>query len=139
MMISLFALVFPLSFNPAMARPAIKKETATGVQFLNLKDGATLKSPFKVEMGVQGKTVHVANEQVDDKAAGHHHLLINSDFIPEGQPIPADEKHIHYGKGQTDAEVTLTPGKYKLTLQFADGAHRSYGQAWSKTINVQVR
>lgn len=140
-MISLFALVFSFSLSPVMAKStATKRETAKeGVQFLNLKDGEILKSPFKVKMGVQGKKVNNANEKIEDTTVGHHHLLINSDFIPQGQPIPADEKHIHYGKAQTEAEVTLVPGKYKLTLQFADGAHRSYGQDWSKTITVQVQ
>lgn len=33
-----------------------------------------------------------------------------------------NSKRLHYGKGQTEAEVTLPPGEHKITLQFADGA-----------------
>ena len=43
------------------------------------------------------------------------------------------------GKGQTEIEVTLPPGTYKLTAQFANGAHLSYGPAMSQTIKVTVR
>ena len=30
------------------------------------------------------------------------------------------------------------PGKYRLTLQFGDGLHRSYGEKYRKTIEVTV-
>jgi len=107
-----------------------------GVSFDNIKDGATLNSPFVLEMGVTGM-------QVEPKGApragyGHHHLLVNDGFAPEGTVIVADPTHIHYGGGQTSDSVSLAPGEYKLTLQFADGMHVSYGKNWSKTINVTV-
>ena len=36
--------------------------------------------------------------------------------------------------------MTLAPGTYELTMQFADAAHRSYGKALaSKTIKVTVQ
>ena len=53
--------------------------------------------------------------------------------------------HIHYGKAQTEteteaeAEVKLAPGTYKLTAQFANGAHQSYGEALSHSITVMVK
>ena len=52
--------------------------------------------------------------------------------------IPKDETHLHYGDGATKATVKLPPGKHQLTMQFADGAHRSYGPAWAATITVEV-
>jgi len=53
--------------------------------------------------------------------------------------IPADEHPLHFGKGQTEAMLKLAPGRHKLQLQFADGAHRSYGPAMSKTITYTVK
>jgi hypothetical protein len=35
--------------------------------------------------------------------------------------------------------VKLAPGVYKLTAQFANGAHQSYGAGMSNTITVTVR
>ena len=47
--------------------------------------------------------------------------------------------HIHFGKGQTEAMVKLTPGNYKITMQFADGYHLSYGKDMSATMMVTVK
>jgi hypothetical protein len=55
-----------------------------------------------------------------------------------GMVVPKDETHIHYGQGQTEAEVPLAPGPHALTLQFADGNHVSYGEQLSSTITVTV-
>jgi hypothetical protein len=46
---------------------------------------------------------------------------------------------LHFGKGQKEIELNLTSGIYKLTLQFADGYHRSYGEELSKTIQIEVQ
>lgn len=109
---------------------------SNGVSFENIKDGATLSSPFVLEMGVAG--MEVEPKGAPREGFGHHHLLVNDNFAPEGTVIVADETHIHYGGGQTSDSVFLAPGDYKLTLQFADGMHVSYGEAWSKSINITV-
>ncbi|HTQ26599.1 MAG TPA: DUF4399 domain-containing protein [Puia sp.] len=108
------------------------------VFFKNLKNGQTVKSPVKVDMGVDGLKVDTAG--VVMAGTGHHHLFIDAeDSLPAGTVVPKDDKHLHFGKGQTSAEVKLTPGKHKLTLQFADGIHRSYGAKLATTIDVEVK
>ena len=108
------------------------------VYFTNIKDGDTVKSPVKLSFGVDGMGVRPAGQDVNDKTTGHHHLIINSDGIAPGQVVPNNEKHIHYGKGQTSTEVKLNPGKYALRLQFADGGHRSYGPKMSAVVHITV-
>ena len=108
-----------------------------GVYFMEPADGATVTSPFKVKFGVKGMEIKPAGEQIKD--TGHHHLLINLDSKPAGEIIPFDEKHMHFGKGQTEAEVKLPPGNYKLTMQLADGFHLSYGQPMAATVKVTVK
>jgi hypothetical protein len=110
---------------------------AQSVDFTEPKDGAVVSSPFKVKFAVTGMEVKPAGTM--DNNTGHHHLLINSDSMKAGESIPFDETHLHFGKGQTETEVTLPPGSYKLTMQFANGAHQSYGPGLSKTINVTVK
>jgi len=108
------------------------------IYFKNLKDGQTVSSPVKVEMGMDGLKVDTAGVIVS--GAGHHHLLIDAgDSIPAGVIVPKDSTHIHFGKGQTSTEVKLTPGEHKLTLQFADGIHRSYGSRLATSIKVKVK
>lgn len=110
---------------------------AQSVDFVEPKNGSTVTSPFKVKFAVDGMTVAPAGEL--SPGTGHHHLLIDTADIEENVSIPMDEKHRHFGKGQTETEITLPPGKHKLTMQFADGAHRSYGAKFRKTIEVEVK
>lgn len=112
-------------------------EPATRVSLLEPADGATVASPFKVRFGVKGLTVAPAGEVAAN--SGHHHLLINLDAIPAGQSVPFTPQHMHFGKGQAEADVTLPPGSYKLTAQFANGAHQSYGASLSQTITITVK
>lgn len=70
---------------------------------------------------------------------GHHHLLIDGKPLPKGEVIPATDHSLHFGKGQTETDVTLPPGQHTLTLQFGDGAHRSYGPDVSQTITINVK
>jgi Domain of unknown function (DUF4399) len=114
-----------------------RKEAPKGrVSFAEPKDGAEIKGPVKVVMRVEGMKIQPAGEVVE--GTGHHHILINKDFFPPGQVIPTDDTHRHWGKGDTEAVLDLPPGDYKLTLQFADGLHRSYGKDLSATINIKV-
>jgi hypothetical protein len=111
------------------------------VYFKNVKDGQTVSSPLKLEFGVDNMTVtKKAPDGKIEEGVGHHHLLIDAgDSIPSGTIIPDDSTHIHYGGGQTEATVNLTPGKHTLTLQFGDAIHRSYGAALANTITVDVK
>ncbi|KQV79966.1 rod shape-determining protein RodA [Massilia sp. Root351] len=110
---------------------------AQAVSFAEPADGAVVGSPFKVKFAVSGMEVKPAGEMAAN--TGHHHLIINGSSIKAGESIPFDDTHLHFGKGQTEAEVKLPPGQYKLTMQFANGAHQSYGPGASKTINVTVK
>ncbi|OYT99063.1 MAG: rod shape-determining protein RodA [Burkholderiales bacterium PBB1] len=110
---------------------------AQGVYIVAPADGATVSSPFKVQFGIKGMTVAPAGTVTE--GTGHYHLLINTTVIPKGDVIPADEKHLHFGKGQTETELKLEPGTYKLTVLFADGLHKSYGDGMSASINVTVK
>lgn len=118
----------------AASESAVPKGSVT---ILEPADGATVSSPFKVKFGAEGVSIDPAGAIVAN--SGHHHLLINTGPIAEGQSIPMDDTHLHYGKAQTEADVTLAPGKYKLTAQLANGAHQSYGPALSKTIEITVK
>jgi Domain of unknown function (DUF4399) len=107
------------------------------MSILEPANNATVPTTFKVRFGVKGMVVSPAGDILAN--SGHHHLLINLDAIPAGESVPFTEQHLHFGKGQTDAEIKLAPGVYKLTAQFANGAHQSYGKAMSDSITVTVK
>ncbi len=120
------------------AYPLPKINSNAKVFFKNLKDGQTVSSPFTVEMGVEGITIEPAGEIKE--GFGHHHILLDAgDSITASTVIPADSMHLHFGKGQTSAEVTLPKGKHRIALQVADGIHRSYGKQLSAAINIIVK
>lgn len=101
------------------------------------QDGATVTSPFTVKFGVEGKTVAPAGDQAPN--TGHNHLIVDGSTIPAGQVVPTDSTHLHFGKGQTEAELSLPKGKHTLTTQFADFSHKSFGPKWSQTITITVQ
>jgi hypothetical protein len=75
-----------------------------------------------VRMGL--KNMGVAPAGVDKPNTGHHHLLINGDLPPPGEPIPNDRNHLHFGGGETEARLTdLPPGQYTLQTVLGDAKH----------------
>ncbi len=126
------SLVLP-AFLLAFASSAV----AQSVNFIEPRDGATVSPTFRVKFAVDGMKVAPAGEM--SEGTGHHHLLIDTADIAQGEVIPMNDSHRHFGKGQTETEITLPPGRHRLTMQFADGAHRSYGEKLRKSIEVTVK
>lgn len=107
-----------------------------GVYFLFPEDGSTVHSPVLVGFGVRGMEVEPAGEVREGK--GHHHVMVDGSYLEEGTVIPSTEMSIHYGQGQLEAQIELSPGKHTLTMQFGNGVHVSLGELWSKTIEITV-
>lgn len=93
------------------------------VYIISPRNGATVKSPVLVRFGLK-PVMGVAPAGVKFDNTGHHHLLIDAD-APAGMaaPLPATDNIKHFGKGQTETSLTLTPGKHTLQLLFADQNH----------------
>jgi hypothetical protein len=91
------------------------------VYFLDLKNGDTLPSKSTIHFGLRGMGVAPAGS--DRENTGHHHLLIDTELPPLDQPIPNDFNHLHFGAGQTEAEVNLPPGEHTLQLLLGDKGH----------------
>jgi hypothetical protein len=99
--------------NPSAAKARI--------YFIDLKDGATIPSKVKIRFGIEN--MEIAPAGVAKPNTGHHHLLIDTPLPPPDQPIPSDFNHIHFGAGQTEAEITLPAGEHTLQLLLGDHAH----------------
>ncbi len=108
------------------------------VFFIYPKDGDTVALTFKAKFGVHGMAVKPAGDP-NDKKSGHLHVIIDGKPAAEGAVIPADATHIHFGKGQLEGDITLTPGPHTLTLQLADGLHRGYGADLTQEIHVTAK
>lgn len=107
------------------------------VYFITPEDGATVKSPLEIRFGLEGMGVAPAGTQ--KAATGHHHLIVDADTPPADQPIAADEQHIHFGGGQTETTLELSPGEHTLQLVLGDFKHVPHDEPIvSKRITVHV-
>lgn len=113
---------------PGAAAPVV------AVKFLEPLDGAKLTGVVKVRMEATGFTIEPAGAV--KAGAGHFHIIVDGECTVAGQVIPKDDTHLHYGMGQTEAELTLPPGKHTLCLEAGDGAHTAL--ALNDKITVEV-
>jgi hypothetical protein len=115
----LYAICLVISI-PAHARSPAPEDAKAFI--LSPRDGATVASPFVVQFGLSGMAVSPAGEKRAN--SGHFHLLIDVDTLPPmDQPLPKDEHHLHFGKGQTKTKLQLPPGKHTLQLLLGDYQH----------------
>ena len=110
--------------NAAQAPAALPRTAAPAgamVYFISPENGARVTSPVTVRFGLRG--MGVAPAGVTNPNTGHHHLLVDTDLTPDNLPIPNDDKHRHFGAGQTEVELTLPPGQHTLQLVLGDALH----------------
>src|SRR5215471_11826774 len=91
------------------------------VYFVDLADGATVPAKVKIFFGLRNMGVAPAGS--DRANSGHHHLIVDAELPPLNKPIPSDFNHLHFGAGQTEAEITLKPGTHTLQLLLGDKDH----------------
>lgn len=100
--------------------PAPRKEAMA--YFIAPAHEAEVSSPVRIKFGLLGMDVAPAGTETPN--TGHHHLLIDVDELPPlDMPIPSDEHHHHFGKGQTEVMLDLPPGEHTLRLLLGDGNH----------------
>lgn len=116
-----------LMVTPVLAQMPPPRPSPVGaeVYFISPQDGETIQGDIHVRFGLRG--MGVAPAGIDFEGTGHHHLLINVDALPPAdQPIPADERHVHFGRGQTETTLKLEPGTHTLQLLLGDHLHRPH-------------
>ena len=121
----------------AVEEPTSVAADAPRVFIISPTDGETVTSPVTVEFGIDGYDVAPAGTY--EPNTGHHHLLIDTGLPALDQPIPADDNHVHFGKGQTSTTLELAPGEHTLQLLLGDGNHVPHGEPLvSEVITITV-
>lgn len=105
----------------AQELPRTPAPEGASVYIISPRDGEVVASPVTVRFGLKG--MGVAPAGVEAQGTGHHHLLIDAEVPNSGLPIPADDNHRHFGKGQTEATIELAPGRHTLQLLLGDHLH----------------
>jgi len=123
----------------AFAADRIAAPAGAEVYFIAPQNGAKLHSPVTIKFGLKGMGIAPAGIKFDN--TGHHHLLVDTELseLKLDAPMPATDKIVHFGKGQTETTLTLSPGKHTLQLVFADYLHQSFDPPLtSKKITITV-
>jgi len=114
------ALAAPLALL-AQTLPRTPAPAGAEVYLIAPTDGAVVAAEVTVRFGLKGMGIAPAGTAVAN--TGHHHLLIDTPLPALDQPIPADARHVHFGKGQTETTITLSPGQHTLQLLLGDQNH----------------
>ncbi|WP_114325975.1 DUF4399 domain-containing protein [Candidatus Colwellia aromaticivorans] len=134
------ALVFTSLSSIALSNEVKSTSPANAnVYFITPVDGQTVSSNFTVKFGLSGMGVSPAG--LDKKNTGHHHILIDTNTLPNMlAPLPATDKIKHFGGGQTETQLTLSPGKHTLQLVLGNHQHIPHSTpVISKKITVIVK
>lgn len=134
------ALLFAACFGTqALAGvPRTPAPADASVAIISPQDGEVVTSPFKVVFAVIGMSLAPAGDPRPN--SGHHHLIIDAQLPALDQPLPADTQHLHFGKAQTETEVTLPPGQHTLQLILGDANHIPHDPpVISPQITITVR
>lgn len=87
-------------------------------------DGAVVEGPdVTVRLALEGMTLAAAGDTTP--GTGHHHLFLDADLSPLGQPIPVVEGSvIHMGDASTEYTFSgVEPGEHRLITVVGDGLH----------------
>jgi hypothetical protein len=116
-----------------------KSPDGAKVYIVSPKDGSTVSSPFTVVFGLKGMGIAPAGTNLPN--TGHHHLLIDVSQMPDmNAPLANNENIRHFGGGQTEADLTLPPGKHTLQLVLADYVHTPHDKpVVSEKITITVK
>jgi len=108
------------------------------VYIISPVDGQIVPQTFTVKFGLTGMGVAPAGTQRDN--TGHHHILIDVESLPDmGKPLPATDHIKHFGGGQTETELSLSPGVHSLQLLLGNYAHIPHDQPiLSQKITITV-
>ena len=122
----------------ALAQERTPAAPGAEVYIISPHDGARVHNPVRVQFGLKGMGIAPAGVKYDN--TGHHHLLIDTEPPADAAaPLPATDKIVHFGKGQTETSLTLAPGKHTLQLLFADLNHVPHSPpVVSKKITITV-
>lgn len=106
--------------------------------FISPANGAVVSNPVTIQFGLKNMGVAPAGSNVNN--TGHHHLIIDSELPPLNLPVPKDEQHRHFGAGQTETSIELSPGIHTLQLLLGDFAHIPHSPAVvSEQITITVK
>lgn len=109
--------------------------------FVEPKNGATVKSPVHLKFGIENYKIAPVPDGTVTTArpgVGHYHVGVDTGCLKPGETIvKGTPSWVHFGKGDSEIDMQLTPGKHRLALQLGDDLHNTVkGLCSMITVNV---
>lgn len=112
-----FLLIFTSVHAQDLSSPSAE---GTELYIVSPSDGDTVGKTFTVVFGLKG--MGVAPAGIEKEHTGHHHLLVDYKELPQAG-LPMGDGPMHFGKGQTETELTLEAGEHTLQLILGNHLH----------------
>ncbi len=137
LLLAVIGLIASLPSQAIAANLSPAPETAR-VYIIEPSDGQTVPEEFAVKFGLVG--MGIAPAGMDKANTGHHHLLIDLNTDPDfTESLPATANIRHFGGGQTETTLNLSPGKHTLQLLLGNYSHVPHDRpVLSKKIEITV-
>lgn len=110
------------------------------VTIIQPADGSTIQGgDVDVLVEAFGFTVVPAGDTTPN--SGHHHLFLDRDVSPAGEPIPTEEGYIvHMGTGVSNYTFHgVAPGEHRLIAVVGDAVHVPLEPMVADTVHFTVR
>jgi len=109
------------------------------VAIIEPANGSTVQGPVVTVRLQTDVPIAIAGDMTP--GTGHHHLFLNLDVSPQGEPIPSVPGAIvHMGDGSSEFTFdAVSPGPHRLIAVVADGAHVPLQPLVVDTVNFTVQ
>ena len=135
------ATAYLVLFASLVAVSATAQTSKPRIFFVQPKAGATVKSPVKLKFGIENYKIAAVPEGTVTTVrpgVGHYHVGIDTGCLAAGKEIvKGTPSWVHFGKGDSEIDMQLTPGKHRLALQLGDDLHNTV-KGLCSTITVTV-
>jgi hypothetical protein len=125
-----------------MSSPAdVSAQGKPRIFFVSPKNGASVKSPAHLKFGIENYKIAAVPDGTVTTArpgVGHFHVGVDTGCLKPGDTIvKGTPSWVHFGKGDSEIDMQLTPGKHRLALQLGDDLHNTVkGLCSTITVNV---
>lgn len=138
--LAISALLISLAACTEISKTSIpsNSELEITAYIISPSSGEVVSSPLRVIFGLKGMGIAPAGVNLEN--TGHHHLLIDLNEFPDlSKPLPASDNLKHFGKGQTETVLNLSPGTHTLQLLLGNFVHVPHAEpVLSEKITITV-
>lgn len=100
-------------------------------------EGAVVEGPVLIQLNAEGLDIVPAG--VQQEHSGHHHLFIDRDLTPPGEPMPSEPGVVHLGQAQTEYRIEdLAPGEHTVIAVLGDFQHVPVAGVAPDTVHFTV-